>query len=114
MAYEDFDRFWKVKEPGSEECTGSSIVTFYRNPATENVTVFCAEIPYKEGTGRYNPDNDTIEVTLKDGAYVISMQENTSGTPEIAFAPKGPGPLAGSWTANDYVPPGSKLGPAGE
>jgi hypothetical protein len=114
MAYEDFERFWKVKEPGSYECTGNSIVTFYRNPATQKVTVFCAKIPYEEGTASYNPGNDTIEVKLKDETYVISMKVDTSGTPEIAFYPKGPGPLAGSWTANDYVPPGSKSEPAGE
>jgi hypothetical protein len=115
MAFEDFAGFWKVTSTSENaECAINSIIAF--DKTAERVTVLCAiaSFPYGESTGSYKPEpENTIEVKIGEETYVISMKVNDSGTPEIAFGPKGLGPLAGSWTAEDYVP-GSAPKPAGE
>ena len=122
MSYEDFEGFWKVTISAEDKCPKDSIVTFDRTGThddPERVTILCVEKPsffYGEGTGRYKPEpENTIEVKIGEETYAISMKVNDSGTPEIAFGPKGsgPGPAAGSWTAEDYVP-GPPPEPAGE
>jgi hypothetical protein len=119
MAYEDFEGFWKVKKPGSEECAEDSLVAFaFARTSSEEVKVniLCVKdpsFPYGEETGKYKEGK--IEVPFEGGTYMISMTIDTEGKREITFAPKQPGrePAAGSWTAEDYVPgSGSKPEPA--
>lgn len=113
MGFEDFEGFWRVTVSNSEECEKDSIVVFDRTNAGE-VTILCVKpsFPYGEGTGSFKPD-DTIEVTVKGELYAISLIPGDP--PQITFGRKvsGPGPAAGSWTAEDYVP-GSASEPAGE
>jgi hypothetical protein len=104
MSYECFERLWRVLEPGAAECASKSIVTFNRSD-DGRVTVYCGEeTPYGKGTARYDEASNTIIVGEKED-YVIHLQ--------IVLRPIKPGPVAGSWTAEDYVP-GFEPGPGDE
>lgn len=122
MAYEDFEGLWKVNTTGADECPKDSIVTFDRTGTHQDpgkVTILCCgtnprRFPYGEGNASYNSTFNTIEVPFEGATYAISLMPGTP--PQITFGPKvsGLGQVAGSWTASDYVPPGSKPEPAGE
>ncbi len=112
MPFEDFKGFWKITISEEVECPIDSIVTFDRPDDKGPVTILCVKDPsffYGEGTGSYT--DNTIEVTFDGKIHAIRMMPGNP--PKIMFGPKGLGPLAGSWTAEDYVP-GSAPEPAGE
>ena len=115
MPFEDFKGFWKVTVSDEGGCPVDSIVTFDRPDDKGPVTILCVKDPsffYGEGTASYTSEN-TIEVPLEGKIYAIKMMPGNP--PKIMLGPKvsGLGPAAGSWTANDYAPPGSSE-PAGE
>jgi len=99
MSYKCFERLWRVLEPGAAECAPESIVTFTRSDDGA-ITIYCGEeTPYGKGTAKYDEASNTI---LVGEDHVIHLQ--------IALKPNKPGPVAGSWTAEDYVP-GFEPGP---
>ena len=87
MPFEDFsEKTWRVITNDSEECVFGSPVRIFKKD--EVVTIECG------GKDRY-PGAKYIENSnrIETDTHEIKLQ--------IVFAPKGSGPITGSWTAED-------------
>lgn len=98
MSFSEFKgRKWEVlKDPPPDPTakhTEGNIVTF--EEADGKVIVKCE----RYGAGQYDADKNQI---IGDN-YTITMEKGPNGKDQIVFAPssKDPGPVGGSWTAED-------------
>ena len=113
MTLDEFtNRKWMVTTNELDaECKKDDIVIF--DGLVEKVNIRCASKKY--GDGKFEgPQGDEQEGTIVVGNNVIRMSLGTGGKRQITFGTSGQQAAAGSWTAEDYVPPGSAPEPAGE
>ena len=111
MTFDEYkNRKWLVIHNGPEaECTEGDIVSF--DGEARKVIIRCTD-EKKYGNGEFKgPKEDEQEGTIEVDGYVIRMT-GTKDQRQITFGLPGQQAFAGSWTAEDYVPP--KPEPAGE
>ncbi len=112
MTFDEYEkRKWRITANGSEaKCKEGDIVIF--DGGDDKVNVRCATKRYGDGQFK-SPQEGEQEGTIEVDGYVIRM-ESTNGKRRITFEKADQQAFAGSWTAEDYVPPGSASEPAGE
>jgi hypothetical protein len=112
MTFDEYkNRKWIITANGSEaKCKEGDIIIF--DGLIEKVNIRCASKKYGDGQFK-SPQEDEQEGTIEVDGYVIRMT-GTKDQRQITFEKKDQQAFAGSWTAEDYVPPRSKPEPAGE